>query len=151
MVAYSWEQLKENVVFGKTHLSFTREQSMQEKYHSARAGVSIQGFKKYSDYIKIKHLQYNTMVCQDNKLSSRKTKNSLCTLLIENEYPYEFAPEDNIKHYMIWALTPLSSQEIRSIMINSIYSYIEYVWFENDDANKSIKDLWHCHIMFKVK
>jgi hypothetical protein len=150
MVAYSWKQLQSDVVLGKTELIFSRTPSMQTMYHNARQYVSTLHFRKYSDYIKIKHLGFSTRICKDGTLSARKTRGSLCSLFIENEYPYAFVPEDNIKHYMIWSLTPLGNEDVNHVIRDNNYEHSDYVWFVNDVANQSIKDLWHCHVLIKL-
>jgi hypothetical protein len=147
-MSYTWQMLKDNIVNGTTNLEFERKKSIQTKYLAAREYVQSLKFRKYSDFIKIKHLGYKSNLNKDGYIVSRKIKCSLSYMFVENEYPYHF--NENIKHYLIWALKPLDYCEIFQILKESNIEYCDWTWFVNTTAKQSIKDLWHCHIFLKI-
>lgn len=142
--------LKDNIVDGETRLDFQRKQDVQNKYYQTREYVKSLNFKKYSDFIKIKHLGYKSNLNKDGYIVSRKLKCSLSYMFVENEYPYYFNDNENIKHYLIWALKPLEYCEILNILRSSNIEFTDWTWFVNSTAKQSIKDLWHCHIFLKI-
>lgn len=148
---YTWQILKDNIVNGETSLDFQRKQDIQNKYFEAREYVKSLNFKKYSDFIKIKHLGYNSILNKDGCIVSRKIKCSLSYMFVENEYPYYFNDNENIKHYLIWALKPLEYCEIVEILNESNIKHCDWTWFVNSTLKQSIKDLWHCHIFLKME
>jgi hypothetical protein len=150
-MSYSWQMLKDNIVNGETSLDFQRKQDIQNKYYKARGYVKSLNFKKYSDFIKIKHLGYKSNLNKDGYIVSRKIKCSVSYMFVENEYPYYFNDNENIKHYIIWALKPLEYSEILHVLGKSNIEFIDWTWFVNTSAKQSIKDLWHCHIFLKMK
>lgn len=145
-MSYNWQMLKDNIVNGETRLDFQRKQDVQNKYHEAREYVKSLNFKRYSDFIKIKHLGYKSILHKNGYIESRKIKCSLSYMFVENEYPYYFDDNENIKHYLIWALKPLNYCEIVDVIKESNLEYYDWTWFVNTKAKQSIKDLWHCHI-----
>lgn len=150
MKQYTWQYLKSNITDGKTNLDFERQESVQKKYYEAREYVKSLHFRQYSDFIKVKHLAYNSNVNKDGLIVSRKVKCSLSCVFVENEYPYYFEHE-NIKHYIIWSLKSLDHYEIYRILNESNVEYTDWTWFVNTTAKKSVKDLWHCHVFLKKK
>jgi Protein of unknown function (DUF3605) len=149
-MTYTWQTLKQNIIQGKTNLDFQRKDEIQRKYHEAREYVQSLKFREYSDFIKIKHLAYNSNVNKDGVVVSRKVKNSLSYMFVENEYPYCFE-EPSIKHYLIWSLKPLDYLEICTIVTINNLQHMDWTWFVNTTAKKSVKDLWHCHIFLKME
>ena len=64
-MTYTWQELKDNVVDGKTNLNFTRRDDIQQRYHDTREHVQTLNFRKYSDFIKVKHLAYKSKINAD--------------------------------------------------------------------------------------
>lgn len=149
-MTYTWQTLKNNITHGKTILDFNRKDEIQTKYYEAKEYVKKLNFRQYSDFIKIKHLSYNSIVKKDGVIVSRKVKDSLQYMFVENEYPYCF-DDENIKHYLIWSLKPLDYSDIYSIVKNSNVQHVDWTWFVNTTAKRSVKDLWHCHIFLKME
>lgn len=149
-MSYTWQMLKDNIVDGETHLDFQRKQDVQNKYQEAREYVKSLNFKKYSDFIKIKHLGYKSSLNKDGYIVSRKLKCSLSYMFVENEYPYYFDDNENIRHYVIWALKPLEYCQVVGILRENNINYCDWTWFVNTTAKQSIKDLWHCHVFLKI-
>lgn len=150
-MSYTWKALKDNIVHGETSLDFQRTNDIQNKYYEARNKVNSLNFKKYSDFIKIKHLGYKSTLNKDGYITSRKVKCSLSYMFVENEYPYYFNDTENIKHYLIWAVKPLEYHQIFDILNDSNVKYCDWTWFVNTTSKQSIKDLWHCHIFVLMK
>ncbi len=150
MKHYTWQILKDNIHNGQTNLDFERKSNIQKKYSEAREYVKSLNFRKYSDFIKIKHLAYNSNLNKDGLIVSRKVKCSLSYKFVENEYPYYFKDE-SIKHYIIWSLKPLDHYDIYKIINENNNKYINWTWFVNTTDKKSVKDLWHCHVFLKME
>ena len=150
MKHYTWQTLKENIINGQTNLDFERKNNIQNKYYEAREYVKSLNFKRYSDFIKIKHLAYNSNLNKDGLIVSRKVKCSLSYIFVVHEYPYYFE-DKNIKHYIIWSLKPLEYHDVYKIINDSNIEYVDWTWFVNDVEKKSVKDLWHCHVFLYKK
>jgi hypothetical protein len=62
-------------------------------------------------------------------------------VLTPNKYPYYF--KDNTEHYIFW-----SKGNVDYGILESVLSGLgrEYVYFENDSNNKSIKSISHAHV-----
>lgn len=149
-MTYTWQTLKNNITNGRTDLEFQRKDEIQSKYYEAREYVTKSNFRQYSDFIKIKHLSYSSSMNKDGVIVSRKVKDSLPHLFVENEYPYCF-DDENIKHYLIWSLKHLDYNEICTIVKDNNIQHTDWTWFVNTTAKKSVKDLWHCHIFLKME
>ena len=68
----------------------------------------------------------------------------------ENKYPYNI--EENIKHYLFW-INPKSNEILNIFKINSIIqNYLKkpYIIFENLPDNKSVPEIKHYHVFFKI-
>ena len=65
-------------------------------------------------------------------------------VIVPNTYPYHFV--DGTKHLLYWSQKPIDCSELER-NINKLCK--EYIYFENLDNNKSIKDIYHAHIFVK--
>ena len=63
-----------------------------------------------------------------------------------NEFPYDV---EGASHYLIWSVTPLSDERIRDIAGRRAAGK-EFVTFVNPDHLRSVKDLWHAHVLIKL-
>ncbi len=64
-------------------------------------------------------------------------------VLIRNHFPYDL--ERNITHYVLFADEPLEPAEVDS-MLRDIFNDQPVLWYVNNPAIQSIKDLWHCQV-----
>ena len=77
----------------------------------------------------------------------------------ENDFPYNFDTNEKILHYLIW-INPKKQDKIDKQKIthflNVNKSKLEinikdYIMFENNPINKSVKTIEHYHILFRVE
>jgi hypothetical protein len=69
---------------------------------------------------------------------------------VPNMYPYDIA--DDITHDLIFSITPISEEEIIATIEKKLDTKIyEYVWWENALRFKSVPDLWHIQIMYRLR
>ena len=64
---------------------------------------------------------------------------------MKNEFPYDVK---GAVHYLICSDTPLSDERIREIAGRHAVGR-EFVTFVNPDHLRSVKDLWHAHVLIK--
>lgn len=148
-MAVTWQQLKHNIVNGNISIVLARNNAVQKQYEEVREYVKSLNFRYYSDFLKIKHLNYNSRINKKGLITAYKTKHSLSSVFVENIYPYDFYKNDNIKHYLIWSIDPLQYEQINNIVKSNAIDFSEWLWFVNSSATQSVKDLWHCHILLK--
>ena len=75
---------------------------------------------------------------------------SMQTLLMLNEYPYHL--EKDISHYLLWRVVPMAFEEVDKYIENDkILSKCDILWYINPIWIKSIKGVWHCHILARTK
>jgi hypothetical protein len=79
------------------------------------------------------------------KIVAIKHKDSLALNFVLNKYPYNI--EQNIKHYILFSIKPLSITK-KNIIINNLIPKYEFITIVNNISNRSIKKLWHCHVFF---
>ena len=65
-------------------------------------------------------------------------------VIVPNTYPYNFV--DGTKHLLYWTQKKINYKQLEEEM-NKLGK--EYIYFENLDNNKSIKDIYHAHIFIK--
>lgn len=151
MGIHDWNTIKADVVGGRTTLTYDRDVECDQRYKNNQQYVKRLKYRRYSDYVKVKLLGFGTRCLKDGTLVARKIPGkSVDHLFIKNAYPYTFG-DDDIQHYLIWSLTPLEPHVIEDIVAQSSVEYADYVWFVNDMAARSIKDLWHSHVFLKAK
>ena len=71
--------------------------------------------------------------------------------LIRNNFPYLKLTQHlgKVTHYCLWSkIGPLSDQQVE-LEIKKNFPKKMSLWFENDEATKSIPEVWHCHIFVK--
>lgn len=140
MQRVSWNKLQNS--------KLARHPVHQQLYDQQRK-IILKDYHNYSDFIKIKHLNYGSRIKQ-GKTYSVKTKDSLDIVFTPNIYPYHLAR--NIHHCIIWSLSPLSHKDIYTYMTNTIvprYNIKAYILMVNRKSKCSIPDLWHCHVFWK--
>lgn len=119
-----------------------QEQGIYEKF---KINV-LKEFNTMEDYIKITYLDYNSNL-NKSKLEAIKTKQSLEYNLIRNPYPYNISGL-NIQHYVLFSESEIPEQE----QLKIIKKYIDlenknFIHFTNAYDKRSIKNLWHLHIL----
>jgi len=135
-----------------------RTAAVQAAYESER--VRLGGlYARYSDHIKIKYMRWKGVCgsgdgsgsCNDDKrLVAVRTRGSLTTCMTHNEYPYDLAP--GIEHFVLWSTkpppTPAAIQKLarRFLRTRGLLDQRQFIARVNSDAERSIKDLWHCHV-----
>ena len=72
------------------------------------------------------------------------------TLLMPNEFPYHL--EENISHYLLWRVVPMTFEEVDNyIATNETLNKCDILWWVNPMWIKSVKGVWHCHILARTK
>ncbi|GIM01358.1 hypothetical protein Vretimale_6192, partial [Volvox reticuliferus] len=106
-----------------------------------------------SDYMRAKLFNAPTKENAEGKLEvdiDADTTSSTCYVLVmKNEFPYTFATEDNILHINIWSSSEALSDNVVEQLIADRLPCDEYVWFVNPPQLRSVRALWHCHIMLR--
>ena len=62
----------------------------------------------------------------------------------ENDFPY--ALESGIEHYILWSTESLTEEEI--VKECESFSTKEYLFFVNPPKFRSVKRVWHAHVMY---
>lgn len=79
-----------------------------------------------------------------NDLYKRIFVGGIDNVLVKNTYPYYFV--DDTQHYVYWSKADINydrmNEELRRVGK-------EYIYFENEIENKSVKDINHVHVFFK--
>lgn len=65
-----------------------------------------------------------------------------------NKFPYSRLIQHlpNVKHYCLWSNIKEPSSDIIESEIKKKFPNLNYFWFVNPPNNKSIPEIWHCHI-----
>ncbi len=121
----------------------TRSQENQELYDKFKKSV-LKEYQTMEDYIKIVYLNYNSSGIKKRAI---KTANSLQYKLLKNPYPYDFG--DNISHYVLFSTKKLSKEKQLEIINENINK--KFIYFTNPYDKRSIKNLWHLHILVYQK
>ncbi|WZN63801.1 DUF3605 domain-containing protein [Chloropicon roscoffensis] len=66
----------------------------------------------------------------------------------ENDFPY--ALEKNIRHYLLWSTKELSTDEL-SQQVADFVDTEQYVYFVNPPHLRSVRKVWHAHVLFKIE
>ena len=73
------------------------------------------------------------------------------------DHPYKLAPNNfpynkllknlpNVKQFCLWSsIGPLPAQKVDNI-IRTAYPRSHFFWFENFPKNRSVPEIWHCHV-----
>jgi len=83
------------------------------------------------------------------EILERQLIDNIC--LIKNMFPYTrlLANLSRVKQYCLWSKNgKLSDEEIES-EINKTFPSKTHFWFENSEANKSVPEIWHCHVFIE--
>jgi hypothetical protein len=125
------------------NVALSRHPSYQHLYNQQKE-LTLRIYHAYSDYIKIKYMNFDTKT-KSHKICSVKKHDSLDIVFIENMYPYHLAK--NIHHYIIWSLKPLSKIQVDTYL--ATFNITKYKTLINDTSRCSVPDLWHCHVFWK--
>ncbi len=120
-----------------------RNKKNQKLYDKFKKNV-LNNYESIEDYIKISYLKFDTSFSDTNKKEAIKTSQSLNYKLIKNPYPYTFS--DKITHYVLFSIEELTKKE-QTHIINTTFKPKNFIYFINPDDKKSIKNLWHLHIL----
>jgi len=104
----------------------------------------------------------NKLECNETSLASAYTREQLQKLLsqardklpqmwrlMENDFPYYFDSE--IRHSLLWSIQELTASEIQKIMEDQLSREYEWIWFCNPPNLKSVKNIVHVHVMWRLK
>lgn len=126
--AYSWDFIKQ---FHKKSplINIKRKKQMEEKY-----------------ILHKKNLKDKNINIEDY-LQNSLFKNNFKYILTENDFPYNL--KNGIEHKLLW-INPNYNNLFNDELITKIISMRmrgkTYIYFENNDNNKSIKSIKHYHI-----
>lgn len=101
-----------------------------------------QAYQNYKDSMsRQQHLQniINNIGDQDYKITP-------------NKFPYsrliQHIPE--VQHFLLWSKTGEPLSGIVESEIEKVFPNKDHFWFVNSVINKSIPEIWHCHIFIKM-
>ena len=77
----------------------------------------------------------------EEQLYNKLFINDSTWILTPNKYPYNF--KDNTEHYVFWSKGPIDYSILENILSGLGR---QYIYFENDMNNKSIKSINHAHV-----
>lgn len=95
-------------------------------------------YKKYK-----KNLAMNGITASDVIIKNMKKASVKWT---RNDFPYDV---ENTRHYLVWSTAPLEMQQIDEITRKRVNGR-EYLRFVNPVNLRSVKDLWHAHVLVKM-
>lgn len=119
-----WSDFKMCVTLGRFDL-LSRSPSMRSKY------------EQYKDALHQNNIAIEDVIVK--KMRGAPVK------WMRNAFPYDV---DGTRHYVIWSATPLKIEEIREIA-SFRTGALEFVAFVNPSEYRSIKRLWHAHVLVK--
>ena len=93
---------------------------------------------KYDEYKNA--LQQNNISMED--VIIRKMKGADINW-ISNAFPYDVV---GTRHYVVWSTTPLSDEKIREVASLRVGGR-EFIQFANPDELRSVRKLWHAHVL----
>jgi len=117
-----WEDACMCVLLGRFDL-FSRSKEVASKYDEHKSA-----------------LQQNKITMEDVIL--RKMKGADITW-IRNDFPYDVA---GTRHYVVWSTMPLTDEKIREVALLRVGGR-EFIQFVNPDERRSVKKLWHAHVL----
>jgi hypothetical protein len=95
----------------------------------------------YTDYKQ--NLTMNGITATDVVLKKMK---GMPIKWVRNDFPYDV---DGTRHYLIWSTTPLDNEQIDDIAKRHVKGR-EFIRFVNPMNLRSIRDLWHAHVIVKM-
>jgi hypothetical protein len=68
-----------------------------------------------------------------------------------NRFPYSRLYQNipGVKHYVLWSKTDTLSDALIEEIVKKEFQNLEYFWFINPLNNKSLPEIWHCHIFVR--
>jgi hypothetical protein len=144
---FSWEELTKAIA---TDVTLLGRLVPDLQFYKARIDEIKSEYATMGDYIFFKKFSMPTILGPDNKkIADLSKKMDAQQILFEkNDFPY--AIEDNIEHYLIWSLTPLSSDDIIAIATKNLPNH-EFLWSINPPSVQSVKEIFHAHIYSRPK
>lgn len=133
-----------------------RNEEDEEHYISCMNNIKKQ-YNSVTDFIYHSIFKYPVKINENNKLVASVGSVGVplqYPILTLNNYPYYF--EKNISHYILWNTKELNEQEIIDIIENELSIILnkstivkkkDYHYWVNPIVLKSIKDIWHAHII----
>ncbi len=100
------------------------------------------------------YLNYLNMVDKDLRFKILlKTLQGRNRIIIKAAFPYTNLIKNIpfVSHYCLWNRSGKLSDPDIDLEIKNRFSRQDYFWFENNILNKSIPEVWHCHIFIKEK
>ncbi|GAM21988.1 hypothetical protein SAMD00019534_051630, partial [Acytostelium subglobosum LB1] len=158
----SWHDLKIIIEEGRVH-ELGRKDQHQQRMREHSLWVKDNYFT-LRDYILSVFFDFPVLDIDadnleaSNNINSKKKKRVIVPDNVEqrivfrpNDFPYNC--QDDITHYVLWCLLPLSMDEVRQYLQHhhSLGEYSErYVCFQNPVYLQSIKDVFHYHVFVRA-
>ena len=131
-----------------------RSHKDQQIYEQFKKQI-LKEFFTIEDYIKINYLQYESILHMNLKKAIKNNK-SLEYNLIKNPYPYNIKSnmqsnmQSNIQHYVLFSEKEIPKTEQLKIIKNNLdIENKNFIYFTNAYDKRSIKNLWHLHILIQ--
>ncbi|GLC58250.1 hypothetical protein PLESTB_001337800 [Pleodorina starrii] len=141
-----WQEVKEIVQRGKsdvTALSSIGRCAWDYADYTEYCSQLKEKWATVGDNMRAKLFNAPTRAIPDGKLevdNDLDTTSSTCYVLVmKNEFPYSFAPEDQISHVNIWCSSQGLDDSIVEQLIAERLPCDEYVWFVNPPQLRSVK------------
>ena len=70
-----------------------------------------------------------------------------------NNFPYSRLTQyiTEVQQFVLWSKKGKLSSKIIETEIGKIFPNKDHFWFVNPPNNKSIPEIWHCHVFVKIK
>lgn len=145
MYKYNWAYFKKNI---KDHLwigkkQLNRSRILQMEYEDHMRTVDSRYLTR-EDYIKVKYLGYSGELVK-NMIVAVPSRFHKDWILVNNAFPY--VNGNRIEHKILWSTTILQPKLVDIICKKENK---EYLWFINNPETRSVKNLWHCQVFFKL-
>jgi hypothetical protein len=116
---------------------------MEKDYKEFTSDV-LRTYYTYEDYIKCKVLKYSYTITRQGKRKAVVSRHSYMASIVRNKFPYQLP--SGVKHYVLWSVEPLEPNMVDALLLQN-FGNKETSWFVNPTKKKSIKKLWHCHVL----
>ena len=152
---YAWGALKAKIL--NNDFDFGRSEEMQIKYMYRLATIRDE-WESIDDYCKHAFLDFPLSI----KLVLRPDGSHGMVKYVQddakpnkpwikihfNEFPYFFSP--GIQHYLLWSVEYVSSQYFLPLIEDTFpSSSYNVLWFENSLKKKSVKSVFHVHLVVR--
>lgn len=120
---------------------FKRSEDMEARYQEYRINT-LKEWVCLEDLVKVEHL--GSSICTDSEGLKYAGEEKIPYSLQPNMFPYDTG--DEIKHYTLWATSPLDDDTVNKIVRDNFLDDKETIWYEQSPEMRSLKKLWHVHV-----